>query len=150
MNGDSKVRPAEVLLVEDNPIEVLIVRKVIDGLPSLHLMHVAKDGVEATDFLERRGRYENMELPDLVLLDISMPRKGGFEVLNEIRQDSLLRRLPVIMFTTSNDEADIERAYAEGANTFISKPVKGDEMTHVLSHFADYWTKSARLTGRRP
>ena len=150
MAKNSKARPMEVLLVEDSPMEVLIVRNAIDRLPSLHLMHVAGDGIDAMEFLQRRGRYENMKLPDLVLLDLNMPQKGGFEVLSEIKQDASLRRLPVIIFTTSNDEADIERAYANGANTFIPKPVTGDEMAQVLSHFANYWTRAARLTGCRP
>jgi chemotaxis family two-component system response regulator Rcp1 len=149
MNEESEVRPAEVLLVEDSPVQVLVVCNVIRRIPSLHLMHIAKDGVEAMDFLEGRRSDGNTERPDLILLDINMPRKDGFQVLSEIKQDPSLRRLPVIMFTTSRDEADIERAYAGGANTFITKPTKVDEMGRVLGHFADYWTKSARLAGRR-
>jgi len=114
-------------------------------LPQLHLLHVAKNGVEATEFLKRELPCGNGELPDLILLDINMPKKDGFDVLAELKSDPVLRTIPVIVFTTSDCHEDVDRAYQKGANTFITKPVTLADLTHVLNRIADYWVETARL-----
>jgi CheY-like chemotaxis protein len=108
-------------------------------------MHVAKDGVEAMGYLRREGEYENAKLPDLVLLDINMPNKDGFAVLEEMGKDPVFCKIPVIMLTTSRNQEDIHRAFACGANAFMTKPVSLDELEQAMKRFADFWVKTSQL-----
>ena len=142
---DNRPQPASILLVEDNQVQTLLVKTALVDLPQLHLAQVAKDGVAAMEFLRREVQSVHGQLPDLILLDINMPNKNGFEVLAELKSDPVLRRLPVVVFSTSDSQEDIERAYEEGASSFITKPVTLDDLTHVLIRIAEYWTETARL-----
>jgi len=135
---------ARVLLVDDNKIYVALIESVIDGLP-LQLMHVAKDGVEAMAFLKSRAADARFPHPDLILLDINMPRKGGFEVLKELKNDPRLCGIPVVMFTSNDSQDDIDRAYAEGASSFVVKPVDLGGMEAILTELANYWVRTVRL-----
>lgn len=137
--SDALSHQLDVLLVEDSPIQVKIVKHVVDDLPIFNLVHVAGDGEQAMAYLHREGEHSQAVLPDVVLCDINMPRKGGFEVLAEVRADPQLRSIPFVMLTTSEAEEDIVRAYKEGANTFISKPIDLLGLENVLNHFAHYW-----------
>ena len=145
---DDMSEAAEVLLVDDSRTFVSLVEAIIDNHPTIRLVHTAADGVEAMAYLRREGPHADARLPDLILLDINMPRKDGFEVLHEIRRDAYLRGLPVIVFTTSSDQGDIDRAYVEGANSFITKPIGVDELEHVLGCFAEFWIRTAQLPTR--
>jgi two-component system response regulator len=138
-------QPVKVLLIDDGRVEEALFTSVFGRSPSLDLIHVAKDGIEAMAFLRRERPFHNMPLPDLVLLDIHMPKKDGFEVLCEIRADPVLRKVPVIMLTSSGCGEDVDRAYTEGANTFITKPHDFDGLQRAIARFADYWAETARL-----
>ena len=138
-------RAVEILLVEDNPADVRLTREVLeDGDNSTHL-NVAADGEEAMAFLRREGSYSQSPRPNLVLLDLNLPKKDGREVLEELKRDTDLRRIPVIVLTTSAAESDISRSYQLHANCFITKPLDLDEFFEVVSSIKDFWLANARL-----
>jgi len=142
---DDVLQWLKILLVEDDRVQTLMIEAALEELPQLDLMHVAEDGVEAMEFLRRRSQCMNGQLPDVILLDINMPKKNGFEVLTELKSDPILRRIPIIIFSTSDAQEDIDGAYGQGANTFITKPVTLRDLKAVLNRIADYWVKTARL-----
>jgi chemotaxis family two-component system response regulator Rcp1 len=132
-------RPIEVLLVEDNPGDVRLTEEALkEGRINSHL-NVVSDGVEATDFLWRRGKYAKAPRPDLVLLDLNLPRKNGREVLQEIKTDRNLRRIPVMVLTTSKAEQDLQKAYSLHANCYITKPVDLDQFLDVIRSIEQFW-----------
>jgi CheY-like chemotaxis protein len=147
---DGVPQPARILLVEDGHIQTLLIKTALADLPQLDLLHVAKDGVEAMEFLRREAQSVKGHLPDLILLDINMPKKDGFEVLAELKSAPVLRRIPVVVFSTSDFQEDIDRAYDKGASTFITKPVTLSDLKHVLDRIADYWVETARLPSSFP
>lgn len=132
-------RPVEVLLVEDNPGDVRLTQEAFKEGRVLVNLTVATDGVEALDVLNRRGRFTNAQRPDLILLDLNLPRKSGREVLQEVKASDDLRRIPVIVMTTSKAEADIHRAYNLNANCYVTKPVELDEFLEVVRSIEDFW-----------
>lgn len=132
-------RPVEVLLVEDNPGDVRLTQEAFKEGRVLVNLTVAADGVEALDVLNRRGRFTNAQRPDLILLDLNLPRKSGREVLQEVKASDDLRRIPVIVMTTSKAEADIHRAYNLNANCYVTKPVELDEFLEVVRSIEDFW-----------
>ena len=142
---DEEQQSVKILLVEDDRVQTLMIEAALERLPRLDLMHAAEDGVEAMEFLRHRSQCINGQLPDMILLDINMPKKNGFEVLAELKSDPRLRAIPVIMFSSSDAQEDIDGAYGEGANTFITKPVTLKDLEEVLNRIADYWVMSARL-----
>jgi len=135
----------EVLLVEDNPADVRLTREVLEnGDGSTHLS-VVRDGEEAMAFLRREGPFTASPRPNLVLLDLNLPKKDGREVLEELKGDTDLCRIPVIVLTTSGAEADISRSYELHANCFITKPLDLDDFFGVVRSIKDFWLASARL-----
>src|SRR5579863_1943649 len=118
-----RLRPVNVLLVEDSPTDLLMTREALEHAKVLVNLHTVEDGVQTLDFLRRRGPYAQSPRPDLILLDLNLPRKDGREVLAEIKSDPLLKIIPVIVLTTSKADEDIARAYSAHANCFITKPV---------------------------
>jgi CheY-like chemotaxis protein len=140
-----KSQPMEILLVEDNEDDILLEQEALAEAQLVNLMHVVRDGEEAMAYLRRQGKYQNAQRPGLVLLDINMPKKNGFEVLNEIKADPALRHMPVVMLTTSDSEADIVKSYAKGACSFITKPMDFDKFRDVARQFALYWALVARV-----
>jgi len=132
-------RPVEILLVEDNPGDVRLTQEALKEWRKLVHLTVAKDGVEALDMLNRRGAHQNVQRPDLILLDLNLPRKNGREVLFEVKADPELRRIPVIVMTTSKAEQDVHRAYNLNANCYITKPVELDEFMHIVRSIEDFW-----------
>ena len=137
--------PIEILLVEDNDDDVVLVREAFADANLLNLVNGVKDGVEAMAYLRREGEYKDKNLPGLVLLDINMPRKDGFEVLEEMKADPLLKQIPVIMLTCSKREEDVVRSYNGGASTFISKPVTFGGFQEMVGRFSLYWTLVATI-----
>lgn len=135
----------QILLVEDNPGDVGLVQEAFHEGRLLHELHVAKDGVEAMRFLRREGRYQNSPVPDLILLDLNLPKKDGREVLNEIKNDPGLMQIPVIVLTTSDDEADVYRAYHLHANCYMTKPVDMDDFIRKIRGIEDFWLTLVRL-----
>lgn len=135
----STSRPAEILLVEDNPGDVRLTQEAMKDGRFLVNLTVASDGVEAMSILRGEGPYANKSRPDLILLDLNLPRKNGREVLSEIKADDDLKRIPVIVMTTSKAEQDIYRAYDLNANCYITKPVDLDEFLHIVRSIEDFW-----------
>jgi chemotaxis family two-component system response regulator Rcp1 len=132
-------RPVIILMVEDNPTDVLIAREGFSGAKMQNTLHVADDGIEAIEFLNQRGKYASAPRPDLIVLDLNMPRKNGQEVLAEIKADDNLKHIPVVILTTSKSSDDISKAYGLHANCYISKPVDFDEFTAVVQTIQDFW-----------
>jgi chemotaxis family two-component system response regulator Rcp1 len=139
MNATSKEQPVVILMVEDNPTDVLIAREGFAAAKMRNTLHVADDGIEAIEFLNQRGKYVGAPRPDLIVLDLNMPRKNGQEVLAEIKVDDNLKNIPVVILTTSKSEDDISKSYALHANCYISKPVDFDEFTVVVQRIQDFW-----------
>lgn len=139
--------PIEILLVEDNPGDARLAMEAFkDGAVAFsHRLHHVKDGVEALDFLRRRGEYADAVRPDIVLLDLNLPRKDGREVLAEIKEDESLRLIPVLVLTTSRAERDILETYSLHANGYVTKPIDLDEFTEVVSSIQDFWFTTAKL-----
>ena len=145
MNMEEMRAPVEVLLVEDNPGDVRLTMEAFrNNKASVHL-NVVEDGVEAVAFLYRRGKYENAPRPDLILLDLNLPRKDGREVLEEVKGDGKLRRIPVVVLTTSTAEQDISRSYNSHANCFITKPVDFDQFLTVVKTIENFWLTVVKL-----
>ena len=145
MNPTSTEHPVVILMVEDNPTDVLIAREGFAGAKMLNTLHVADDGIEAIEFLNQRGKYAGAPRPDLIVLDLNMPRKNGQEVLAEIKADDNLKNIPVVILTTSKSEDDISKAYGLHANCYISKPVDFDEFTEVVQTIQDFWLSVVTL-----
>ena len=144
----SVAHPAEILLVEDNPGDVRLTREALKEGKVRNNLHVASDGEEALDFLHRRGRFKDAPRPDLVLLDLNLPKKDGRQVLAEIKADGALKRIPVVVLTTSKAEADVMRTYDLHANCFITKPVDLDQFMVVVRTIEEFWLTLVRLPTR--
>lgn len=136
--------PLELLLVEDNDDDILMVQETFAKLKLL-TVKVVKDGEAAMAWLRREGKYRDARPPHLLLLDLKMPKKDGFEVLKEIKAAPSLRHLPVVILTTSSREEDVVRSYAEGTATYITKPVGLTKWQQMARQFAAYWTQVARV-----
>jgi CheY-like chemotaxis protein len=138
-------RPIEILLVEDNPGDVRLTREVLrDGKVNNHL-NVVQDGTEALAFLYRQGNYASAPRPDLILLDLNLPKKDGREVLVTIKGDNSLRRIPVVILTTSQAEEDILRAYNLHSNCYITKPVDLDQFIRIVKSIEEFWLTIVKL-----
>tara|TARA_R110002072_G_scaffold302710_2_gene487803 strand:- start:423645 stop:424616 length:972 start_codon:yes stop_codon:yes gene_type:complete len=136
-------RPIEILIVDDSEDDVILLKEAFGDCPMVEFIGAVEDGEQALQFLRREGEFGDAKRPGLVLMDINMPRKNGFEVLTEMRSDVFLSNVPVVMLTTSKQESDILRAYEGGACSFIAKPVSFDTMKSVARQFALYWTTVA-------
>jgi CheY-like chemotaxis protein len=145
MSSQAVSRPVEVLLVEDNPGDVRLTREALREGKIRNNLHVARDGVEALAFLRRQGEHAGAPRPDLILLDLNLPRKDGREVLTEIKDDATLRQIPVVVLTSSQAEEDIIRAYDLHANCYISKPVDLDQFINVVRSIEDFWFTVVKL-----
>jgi CheY-like chemotaxis protein len=132
-------RPVDILLVEDNPGDVRLTQEaLLDGKVWCNLHHAA-DGIEALEFLGREGKYFGSPRPDLILLDLNLPRKDGREVLAEIKEDPRLRSIPVVILTTSRAEEDVLKSYGLHANCYIVKPIDLDQFIKVVQSIEDFW-----------
>ena len=141
-------RPIEVLLVEDNPGDVELIREGFKSGKITNSLHVVTDGVEALTFLKKEGDYQDAPTPDLVLLDINLPKKNGHEVLKEIRADADLTLLPVVILTTSDREKDIFLSYKERVNAYVTKPVNAAEFIEAVQTIEDFWVTLVRLPAK--
>jgi two-component system, chemotaxis family, response regulator Rcp1 len=139
------VEPIEILLVEDSPADVDLTREALEDAKVRNNLHVASDGVEALAFLRREGPYANAPRPDLILLDLNLPKKDGREVLAEIKADPIQRRIPVVVLTTSEAEQDILRSYDLHANCYITKPVDLEQFVTVVRSIEDFWLAIVKL-----
>ncbi len=138
-------RPAEVLLVEDSPGDVRLTREALKEGKVRNNLSVVSDGVEAMEFLRREGKYKDAPRPDIVLLDLNMPRKDGREVLAEMKSDEQLKRIPVVVLTTSEAEQDILRTYDLHANCYLTKPVDLEQFISIVKSVEDFWLTIVQL-----
>jgi two-component system, chemotaxis family, response regulator Rcp1 len=137
--------PIEVLLVEDSPGDVRLTREAFKDA-KVHLnLNVASDGAEAMDFLNREGKHPHAPRPDLILLDLNLPKKDGREVLKEVKESPTLKSIPVVILTTSASDADILRSYRLHANCYITKPVSLDGFLQVVKSIDDFWLTVVKL-----
>lgn len=142
------MKPVEILLVEDNPGDVDLTLEALEEARLRNSVHVARDGVEAMEFLHRTGGHADAPRPDLVLLDLNMPRKDGREVLREMKEHPDLRRIPVVVLTTSEAEQDVLDAYDYSANAYIVKPVDFEQFFRTVRSLEDFWLTVVRLPSR--
>ena len=140
-----EVHPVDILLVEDNPVDVMITKEAFNSARVSNNVHVAEDGEKALDFLHKQGEYMAVPTPEIILLDLNLPRKDGRDVLAEVKADPSLRRIPVIILTTSESPEDIWRSYELQANCFITKPVDMEQFTKALDSLGEFWFTLARL-----
>lgn len=145
MHRNALSRPVEILLVEDNPGDVRLTREALKEGKVRNNLYNAPDGVEALRFLRREGEHAGAVCPDLILLDLNLPRKDGREVLEEIKADPDLRHIPVVVLTSSEAEQDIVRAYDLHANCYVTKPVDLDQFIHVVRSIEDFWFTIVKL-----
>ncbi|MDD5030153.1 MAG: response regulator [Rhodoferax sp.] len=146
MNADnSHSRLIEILLVEDNPGDVLLTREAMKAGKLRNRLSVASDGEQAMAFLRRQGRFADAPRPDLILLDLNLPRKDGREVLAELKADPCLKSIPVVVLTTSAADQDVQRAYDLHANCFITKPVDFNQFMRVVQQIDEFWINLVTL-----
>ncbi len=132
-------RCIDILLVEDSPADILLTREAFEQNRLANTVHVAEDGVQAMDFLYKRGAYASAPRPDLILLDLNLPRKNGREVLAEIKADPDLKKIPIVVLTTSSADEDILRAYNLNANCYVVKPVGFDNFMEAIQSIRHFW-----------
>ena len=145
MRSPTSAMPIEILLVEDNPGDARLTAEALNDAKVLNTLTVVQDGVEALTYLRREGRYSEAPRPDVVLLDLNLPKKDGREVLAEIKEDPDLKRIPVVVLTTSKAEEDIARTYDLHGNCYISKPVDLDQFMTVVKSIENFWFTVVRL-----
>ena len=138
-------KPIEILLVEDSLGDVRLIQEALQEAKVRNSMHVVGDGVEALAYLRRQGKYARATHPGLILLDLNLPKKNGFEVLQEIKADEALKRIPVVVLTTSESEQDVVKSYELSANAYISKPVDLEQFLVVVKAIEDFWLEIVRL-----
>ncbi len=148
MNEMREVRPIEILMVEDNPGDVRLTQEALKDAKVSNTLRVVEDGAAALDFLYRRGEHHAAPRPDLILLDLNLPKKNGREVLEEIKQNAQLKTIPVVILTTSQAEEDIVRAYSLHANCYITKPVDFAQFTKIVRTIEDFWLSIVTLPPR--
>jgi CheY-like chemotaxis protein len=138
-------RPIEILLVEDSPGDVRLTREALTANKIRNTLHVVADGVQALAFLRKQGKHANAPRPNLILLDLNLPKKDGREVLAEIKGNGDLRRIPVVVLTTSGAEEDILKAYDLNANCYVTKPVNLDSFIQVVKSIESFWLTIVEL-----
>lgn len=143
--SDQRPTPINILLVEDSPADVRLTQEVLRDAKIANELHVVGDGEAAMDFLRREGEYATRPRPDLVLLDLNLPRKDGREVLAELKEDPDLHTIPVIVLTTSSAERDVLRSYELSVNCYITKPIDLDEFIRVVRSIECFWLSVVRL-----
>ena len=147
MNPNS-VKLVEILLVEDNPGDVRLTQEALKETKLVNKLHVVGDGEEAIAFLRKQNKHANAQQPDLILLDLNLPKKDGREVLAEIKNDPDLQRIPVVVLTTSKSEQEVLKAYNLHANCFVTKPIDLDQFMHVVKSIEDFWLSIVRLPSK--
>jgi len=139
MTEAGMVRPIEILLVEDSPTDAFLTQEAFNRSKLLNRMHVVDNGADAISFLRSQGRYVQEPRPDLILLDLNLPRKDGREVLEEIKSDDELKSIPVVILTSSKEEEDVLRSYSLHANCYITKPVEFQRLAEVVKCIREFW-----------
>jgi two-component system, chemotaxis family, response regulator Rcp1 len=144
-NSAHPTRPVQILIVEDNPADARLVREVMRDSKVLNEIHWVPDGVEALAFLRAQGKYADAPRPNLIFLDLNMPRKDGREVLREVKSDEKLKRIPIVVMTSSQAEEDVARAYDQHANCYVRKPIDFDQFHLVVKTLENFWFATVEL-----
>ena len=144
MSQDSN-SAVEILLVEDNAGDVRLVQEAVRQFESRCILNVARDGVEALEYVRGEGQYKDRALPDMIILDLKLPKKSGHEVLAEIKEDSDLRRIPVVVLSTSGERRELQQSYDLHANCYITKPVDLDGFVQAVRSIEGFWLSVVRL-----
>jgi len=145
MNMEEMGRPVQMLLVEDNPGDVRLTKETLRDSKIMVNLHVVGDGMEAMAFLRKESKYANAPRPDIVLLDLNLPKKDGREVLAEIKQDPDLKRIPVVILTISNGQEDILKSYNLHANAYVTKPLNLEQFAKIVKAIEDFWLTVVKL-----
>lgn len=145
MSQIKMMHPVEILLVEDNPGDVRLTIEALKESKILNNLNIVADGIEAMDYLFRKGEYRNRPHPDLIILDLNLPKKDGREILAEIKEEELLKRIPVVILTTSEADEDIIMTYNLHANCYITKPVSIEKFIKVVKSIGDFWFTIVKL-----
>ena len=145
MTTNNRSKIIDILLIEDSSTDVLMIREALSEAKLLNKIHVAEDGVEALDFLHKRGKFASSPRPNLILLDLNLPRKNGREVLAEIKTDKDLKRIPVVVLTTSSTKEDILRSYDLHVNCYVVKPVEFDSFVKAVQSIQHFWSSTVSL-----
>ncbi|HSB67325.1 MAG TPA: response regulator [Anaerolineales bacterium] len=145
MSTMMELNMVNILLVEDNPGDVRLIQEVFEDGKIFNKLDVARDGQEAVNYLHQKGIYQNSRKPDLILLDLNLPKKSGTEVLSEIKSDEHLMRIPVIILTASKAEEDIARAYSNHANCYLTKPIDLNQFINVVQEIKSFWLSIVQL-----
>ncbi len=148
MTDEHLDKPANILLVEDNPADARLTVEALKEARALNELSTVQDGAEAIDFLRRRGRHAHAPRPDVIFLDLNLPKKNGIEVLREIKTDPEFGRIPVVVLTSSRAEQDIVRSYNLQANCFVTKPVELDAFLEMVKSIEVFWMTVVSLPGR--
>ncbi|MGZ7048162.1 MAG: response regulator [Methanobacterium sp.] len=148
MEIHEKTKQVEILLVEDNEGDVGLIEEVFEDAKIRNNLHVTEDGEEAMLFLHKEGEFSDAPRPDMILLDLNLPKKDGREVLKEIKMDDDLKRIPVVVLTTSKAEKDILKSYDLHANSYITKPVDFDQFIRVIKSIEDFWLDVVKLPSK--
>jgi two-component system, chemotaxis family, response regulator Rcp1 len=144
-NYESSLHPIEILLVEDNPGDSRLAKEALKESKLKNTLYIAEDGVEAMNFLYKIGKYSKVPRPDLIILDLNLPKKDGREVLAEIKNDDNLKRIPVVILTISKAEEDILKTYNLHANCYVTKPLDLDQFMKVVKSIEDFWLTIVKL-----
>ena len=145
MKVSKRIRPVEILLVEDNPGDIRLTKEAMKEAKIINNLNVVEDGVEALAYLRKKGKFKDANRPDLILLDLNLPKKNGREVLAEIKQDINLKQIPVVILTVSKAEEDVLKTYELHANCFITKPVDMDQFIKVVKSLENFWFSIVKL-----
>jgi len=145
MTGQRHGEPITILLVEDNPADTRLIQEAMKEVKIYNTLYHVPDGVEAMAFLRKQGEYAKVTRPDLILLDLNMPRKDGRQTLKEIKEDPELQRIPVVVLTVSDAEEDIIKSYNLHANCFVTKPLDLDEFSKVVKGIENFWFEIVKL-----
>lgn len=148
MSNNQNIKQVEILLVEDNPGDVRLTKEALKESKIYNNLHVVMDGEEAMKFLRKEGKYKKEVTPDLIILDLNLPKKDGREVLQEVKEDKELRRIPVVILTVSSNEEDILASYNAYANCYIKKPVDLNQFEKVVKLIDDFWFSIVKLPPR--
>ena len=135
----------DILIVEDNPGDARLIKEVLNDSKILNSLHLVRDGVETMDFLQKKGNYSGAKTPDLIILDLNLPKMDGREVLAKIKNDEQLKRIPVVIMTISQAEEDIIKSYNLHANCYVTKPIDLDQFIKVIKSIEDFWFTIVKL-----
>jgi CheY-like chemotaxis protein len=139
------MKPIHILIVEDNEGDIMLIKEAFDEAKLVNDISIVRDGEKAIHFLEKRGEYSDVKRPDLIILDVNLPRKNGHEVLEFVKTNDQLMLIPVIMLTTSSSEIDIVKSYKNHANCYITKPVEVEDFLKAVLEIEEFWISLVRL-----